>query len=160
MAYQHILVPLDGSKLSEQALSQVGQVAKTGASIRLLSVMAPEKASEINALARSVSAGGDVVAHWPPVDGVEDPRAEGARSHYLAKVQEWLEAAGFDVTVDIQTGDDIAALIVGAAATADVIIMASYQKPASTRLILGSIAEAVLQHAPCPVLIVPGTRDQ
>jgi nucleotide-binding universal stress UspA family protein len=38
--------------------------------------------------------------------------------------------------------------------------MASYQKPASTRLILGSIAEAVLQHAPCPVLIVPGTRDQ
>jgi len=56
MAYKRILIPLDGSKLSEQALGQLSQIAAPGASIQLLSVKA-EDAAEVNALSRSINQG-------------------------------------------------------------------------------------------------------
>lgn len=38
---------------------------------------------------------------------------------------------------------------------ADLIVMASHGRSGLTRVLIGSVAERVLRHAPCPVLIVP-----
>lgn len=37
---------------------------------------------------------------------------------------------------------------------ADVIVMASHGRGGVTRLLMGSVAEGVMRHAPCPVLVV------
>lgn len=38
------------------------------------------------------------------------------------------------------------------------IVMASHGRQGLTRLLMGSVAEAVLRVAPCPLLIVPATH--
>jgi nucleotide-binding universal stress UspA family protein len=83
MAYRHILIPLDGSKLSEQALGQLVQIAAPGAAIQLISVKAEDITSEVNMLSRSVTAGQNVATGWPPIAGVKDPHAPDAREQYL-----------------------------------------------------------------------------
>lgn len=37
---------------------------------------------------------------------------------------------------------------------ADVIVIGSHGRSGATRLFLGSVAEAVMRHAPCPVLVI------
>jgi nucleotide-binding universal stress UspA family protein len=155
MAYRHILVPLDGSKLSEQALGQLTQIAAPGAAIQLLSVKAEDAASEVNALSRSLTAAQDAATSWPPIAGVKDPHAPDAREQYLAQVKEWLQAADYEVRASIREGNIVEAIVEAAKAN-DVIVMAAYQKPAATARIMGSVVEGVLRQSPCPVLIVPG----
>ena len=43
---------------------------------------------------------------------------------------------------------------------ADLIVMASHGRSGVSRVLLGSVAERVLRHAPCPVLIVPVGRTR
>lgn len=159
MPYKRILVPLDGSKKSEQALAEVIKLAAPGAAIQLLSVKGTDPATEVNLLARSVAAGSEAPKHWPPIEGISDPHAENAREKYLGKVQEWLSAAEFDVRVSIREGSVIDA-IVHEAAHNDVVIMTTYRKSASAKRVMGSVVEAVIQSAPCPVLIVPGLQEE
>jgi nucleotide-binding universal stress UspA family protein len=158
MAYKRILIPLDGSKLSEQALGQLSQIAAPGASIQLLSVKA-EDAAEVNALSRSINAGHDATLSWPPVAGVQDPHAANAREDYLHRVREWLQAAEYEVRASIREGN-VTDAIVEAAKASDVIVMAAYQKSPATARVTGSVVEAVLQRALCPVLIVPGQHAE
>ena len=159
MAYRRILVPLDGSKLSEQALAQVIEVAVPGASIQLLSVKAQDTSAEVDTLTRSVASGSDVVSTWPPIEGVEDPTATGAREKYMRRVREWLTAAEFDVRVDVKTGQ-VAEEILRAAAGNDLVIIATEPNIVGSQVALGSVVEAVLRGAPCPVLVVPGLHDE
>jgi nucleotide-binding universal stress UspA family protein len=155
MAYRRILVPLDGSKLSEQALGQLAQIAAPGAAIQVLSVKGEDAAAEVNALSRSVNAGHDAALSWPPIAGVKDPHAPDAREQYLHHVKEWLEAAEYEVRTSIREGNIVDAILEAAKAN-DAIVIATYQKPAATSRVTGSIVEALLQRAPCPVLVVPG----
>ncbi len=159
MAYKHILIPLDGSKLSEQALGQLMQIAAPGAAVQLISVKGADASSEVNTLARSINAGHDAALTWPPIAGVQDPHAPKAREEYLHRVREWLEAAEYEVRASIREGD-IAEAILEAAKASDVIVMATYQKSATTSRYLGSVVETVLRQAPCPVLIVPGQHGE
>jgi nucleotide-binding universal stress UspA family protein len=47
-------------------------------------------------------------------------------------------------------------IVARAAATgADLIVMGTHGRSGLAHALLGSIAERVVQHAPCPVLIVP-----
>jgi nucleotide-binding universal stress UspA family protein len=58
------------------------------------------------------------------------------------------------VTVTAVHGFPVEELI-KAGAGADVIVLGSRGAGGFTRLMLGSVATQVAQHAPCPVLIVP-----
>jgi hypothetical protein len=57
-------------------------------------------------------------------------------------------------------GGDPAAEILSAAAAwqADLIVMGTHGRAGLERWILGSVAQAVLRNAPCPVLTVAGAR--
>src|SRR5690242_720577 len=128
MGYRKILVTLDGSKLAEQALKQVIQIAEPGAQIHLLSIMAPDRVSEIAALA---SAAGQTFqpldTHWPPLHGPEDPHASEARRSYLEKVSEWLEQADYPVTIEVRENKAIIEAILDAARGGyEVIVMATH----------------------------------
>jgi universal stress protein A len=46
-------------------------------------------------------------------------------------------------------------LIAARAIEAQMIVMATHGRTGLTRAVLGSVAEAVLRHAPCPVLAIP-----
>jgi nucleotide-binding universal stress UspA family protein len=158
MGYKKILVTLDGSKLAELALQHTIEVAAPGAQIHILSVMAEDRVSEIAALA---SAMGQSVAlsseQWPPLRTASDPRLVHAREDYLLQVSEWLEQVGMEVTVEVRPGNIVDTIVSVARDGFDVVIMATHGRTGLSRVALGSVAEGVLHHSPCPVLIVPAT---
>ena len=45
--------------------------------------------------------------------------------------------------------------IVTAASRADLLVVGTHQRPAADRLLVGSVSTAVLEHATCPVAVVP-----
>jgi nucleotide-binding universal stress UspA family protein len=44
---------------------------------------------------------------------------------------------------------------VTAASRADLVVVGTHQRPAADRLMVGSVSTAVLEHASCPVAVVP-----
>jgi len=90
----------------------------------------------------------------------ETPRDEllaEAREHAAAVIAEWIPRldAGPAVLTFSPEGHP-AEEIVKAARTwaADVIVIGSHGRGGLGRVFLGSVAEAVMRHAPCPVLVV------
>ncbi len=155
MAYRRILVPLDGSKLSEQALRQAVQVAAPGAHIQIVSIMADNRTNEVNALSTAIAYGQtETNRQWPPINGLENPHDERARERYLREVSEWLTEAGYKVGVLVQPGSVIE-MILKLAKGYDCIVMATHGRTGTAKMVLGSVTESVLRAAPCPVLVVP-----
>ena len=136
MKFAKILVPLDGSSLAESALWKAVDGAE-GATICLL------RAAEADA-----------------APGAESPEAQLAALReardYLRKIVRRLEDKGVKrVEARVWYGPPAAA-IVGAARTekVDLIVMATHGRGGLERLVLGSVAEAVLRSASVPVLVV------
>jgi nucleotide-binding universal stress UspA family protein len=156
MGYNNILVTLDGSKLAEQALKQVIAIAVPGARIHLLSVMAPDRVSEIASLANAAGQPFQPVdSHWPPIHQPDDPHASDARRSYLEEVSEWLEQADYNVTVEVRSGESVVESILEAVhGVYEVIVMATHGRTGIGRAVLGSVTQGVLAKAPCPVLVI------
>ena len=157
MGYKKILVTLDGSKLSEQALRHVVTIADPNAYIHVLSVMAEDRVSEIASLVGTTAniSVSSPEEQWPRITPIPDPRAIHAREDYLNEVTEWLEPIGFNVTVDARPGEIIQTIVETARDGFDVIVMATHGRSGLAKVIMGSVAEGVLHKAPCPVLIIP-----
>jgi nucleotide-binding universal stress UspA family protein len=148
--FDRVLVPLDGSPLSEQALPYVQTIGRTGTDVVLLRVM-PE-VREIHDF------------HGHLVIAVDEGRR---RLHQVAlrdlhRVADRLRSAvrGSSVQVVVADGDP-AGQILRAAAERGVglIVMASEGEGTSGRFGLGSVADRVARNSPVPVLIVRGDRD-
>jgi nucleotide-binding universal stress UspA family protein len=155
MPYRKILVPLDGSKLAELALQHVVEVAEPGANIHVLSVMAPNPVDEISSLASAKGEAAPLTGEqWPPIRPA-DPQAAHAREDYLRRVSEWLELMDFDVTREVRTGNVIDTILDVARDGFNVIILVTHGRTGMTRTVKGSVADALLQRAPCPVLVIP-----
>lgn len=59
----------------------------------------------------------------------------------------------------LETGKPAAKIVEGAKCwPADLIVIASHGRGRIERLLLGSVADAVVRHAPCPVLVVRAQR--
>ena len=82
-----------------------------------------------------------------------------------------LQAAGLTVEADRREGDAATEILAAASASkADLIVMGTRGRTGLARLVLGSVARNVLQHASCSVLVVhegssetaprPGSADQ
>jgi nucleotide-binding universal stress UspA family protein len=72
-----------------------------------------------------------------------------------------LQAAGLTAEVDRRAGDAATEILAAAdASRADIVVMGTHGRTGLARLVLGSVARNVLQHATCSVLIVRNGASQ
>jgi nucleotide-binding universal stress UspA family protein len=149
--YQRIIVPLDGSVVAEQVLPHVQALAREFSSTVIL-LRATTPPEEVTPLA---AAGPNVVA-GPQLDTTAILEAEvHAASVYLEATATSLRSAGVRVEY-IQQDGSAAQVILEQARERDVdlIAMTTHGRGGLLRLALGSVADAVVRAAPCPVLLV------
>jgi nucleotide-binding universal stress UspA family protein len=153
--FRKILVPLDGSALSERAIPLAATLARdSAASIRLLqAVIAPVYAP--------------LPVYMRGNQTVYEHRAAAAAANYLRGIRQQLHDCGVkDVTISTPIADVATAIAAAAHDDCDLIVMSTHGRTGLTRTILGSVADAVVRGSHLPVLLVtdhqqiPQTLDQ
>lgn len=136
--YERILVPLDGSEVSERILPEIEKIAgNLKAKISILRV---------------------AYAHPLPVSDII--KAEVAVVHeaeeYVHMIEEKLKAKGFTVDSHVRYGPDAADEILNHTDQydTDLIVMSTHGRSGVKRWLLGSVAEKVVHHATTPVLLL------
>jgi nucleotide-binding universal stress UspA family protein len=152
-----IVVGVDGSPSSTDALRWAVPEARAHQA-RLLAVYAYDYAPSWSVYAYAES--GVAV---PPPEQIEETtdqahqRAQQLLDNVLAEV------CGEDVDVRIEpravANRRPAAALLEEAAGADLLVVGSRGRGGFVGLMLGSVSQQVIQHAPCPVVIVPTGRE-
>jgi nucleotide-binding universal stress UspA family protein len=156
--FKRILVPLDGSAVSERALpAAIALAQRFDSQVILLQVQ-------------------DIPSPTPPtshseatmgwIGWVREARQEAHREaqRYLEALQRELDQQGVTVRIllrDTAPAEDI--LDVASAEAIDLIVMSSHGRGGLARWVFGSVAEKVVRHSPCPVLIIrqqPETSEE
>jgi nucleotide-binding universal stress UspA family protein/CBS domain-containing protein len=153
--YARVLVALDGSLLAEQVLPHVEDLAlKCGSIVTLLRAVSPQEAHAAAASTRATSGISEGRAAAPAVAGVaENLRADAAS--YLEEIEHRLIARGITVERECPEGRPADAILQRARHLGvDLIAMTTHGRGALGRMFFGGVASAVLQTAPCPVLLV------
>jgi nucleotide-binding universal stress UspA family protein len=139
--FKKILVPLDGSPLSERAIEPAILIGR-------------RSNSEI------------ILARAPIVDLalVAAPDQHSAQLHtdthnYLSEIQLTYTSPFIKFRLQTMAGDPATAIVNTAREeNVDLIVMSTHGYSGLTRLMLGSVTEKVLRAAPCPVLAVRSTQ--
>ena len=140
--FQKLLVPLDFSKHSDNALALAIELGKEhGAELHLL------HAYELPAAVTMAYGVAIPQAVW---DGVQE-----AVTTRLAEALDRVEAAGLRAHSHIATGPAADAIVSAAEAQGiDLIVMSTRGLTGLKHVLLGSVAERTIRTAPCPVLTV------
>jgi nucleotide-binding universal stress UspA family protein len=142
--YQRILVPLDGSEMSEAVLPHAKRLSLAlNCEIVLLHVEATP-VPEFNPHATPLA---------PLSDEVNQLRAE--EKAYIKRVCSGLESEGLRTTYLLREGL-VAETILDAAEVmqADLIAMSTHGRTGMLRLLLGSVAEQVVHQSKIPVMLI------
>ncbi len=144
--YQKILVPIDGSPISNRGLAEaIGLAEITGAQLRLVHV--------IDQFSMMSSMAGAMIFTKDAIDAMRD-----AGEEVLQKGRGTVASQG--IAVGTALFDDFSGPvsdIVTAEAShwgADLIVLGTHGRRGVGRALLGSDAEQILRHAPVPVLLV------
>lgn len=137
-----ILVAIDDSKHAETAINVVANHFKPQATeVRVLHVLTPIVLSAPPQMSHGYA---------PELE----QQAAGARA-FVDEYAQRLRAAGFQVDSAVESGDVRETIIDFAAHWhADLILLGSRGHKGMGRLLLGSVAESVVRHANCSVLVV------
>lgn len=140
-----VVVGVDGSSGAEAALRYaIEEARRRGAALRI-----------VGAWFVSSSAYMGVPL---PTNFVEDSERAAATS-----IERSLEAVGRPADVPLETviaRGQPAAVLVAQAATADVLVVGSRGLGGFRELLLGSVSQACVHHALCPVIVVPDPARQ
>ena len=148
--FNRILVPLDGSPLSEQVLTPVTSLAHmTGSSIILVQVVTTGR--NIRGMAahplRRLTRQGRTAQHEET-------------SSYLGSLAEELRSKGIEVTIDVAHGAPAEEIIaMGSRYRASLIAMCTHGRTGLQRLALGSVAEQVMRRSALPLLLYRPTDE-
>ena len=149
---QNILVPIDFSKMSIQAIQVAKQLARRfSASIHLAHV-------------RPANYGADFMAPAPPIVPFpfmtyEQDAEQTARKQLKEVAGECgVSSAKCDVLSGAPAFDEICR--VAQAIPADLVVMPTHGRTGLKHVFLGSTAERIVQHSSCPVLITRGSSLQ
>lgn len=142
MRIDRILVPLDGSKLAEQALPLAESFARAAdASVHIIAVVPELTLYDVAGVAAALSR--------------ELERALSSMGSYVEERVAALRSAGLRATGGVVMDVPEAGIIEAATATnADLIVMTSHGSGGLVRLWLGSVTDAVVRRAPVPVLVL------
>lgn len=156
--YRRIMVPLDGSQLSEAALDQLAHLAGSQTEVILLRVVAPPSVDAPAPVPTNPTALAVLV---PAVEvATEEATAElRAAEYYLAEKEAGLARRGIRARFTAIEDSHPAEVIVtqAEAEQADVIVMSTHGRSGIVRWMLGSVADQVLHSCLVPLLLVrPG----
>jgi nucleotide-binding universal stress UspA family protein len=136
--FKHILVPLDGSALAEQAVGTAALIARAAnASVELATVVEP------------MPFGGFDDAPW-------NDREVAARQKYVeTAAAELASGASIVATGTVLCGQATEMLCERQSATgADLVVMTSHGRSGVSRAWLGSVADAMIRRSEAPVLVL------
>jgi nucleotide-binding universal stress UspA family protein len=144
MAFNNILVPVDGSETSFAAIDKAASLAKAfGSKVTVVQVLTldPYVAAEYI----SISQTNELIE-----------RARKALQESLNQAKDKFAEYGVEVETKILEGQVIQREIVKEAEkiAADLIVIASHGRTGIKKLVLGSVAQSVLAEGTIPVLIV------
>ena len=152
LSIQNIIVPIDFSKMSVQAIQIAKQLARRfGASIHLAHV-------------RHLNYAPDFVAPAPPIVPFSFVTYEqNAEQTALKELKEVASECGVSsATCDVLSGappfDEICRL--AQTVPADLVVMPTHGRTGLKHVFLGSTAERIVQHSSCPVLVTRGSALQ
>ena len=150
-SFERFLVPTDYSDCSREALrTAVGLAAVLGARVDVVHVWSapyfgPGYGSESGALL-------DPAAHKSLFDLIRDGATEQMRT-FVASVT---TLPGVTVTTHVESGEPSRRVLeIAEQSRPDLIVAGTHGRSGPRRWLLGSVAERLVRHAPCPVLTVP-----
>jgi len=146
--FKRILVPLDGSALSERALAPALKIGELeGGRVTLMRAPVVDLM-----LVPTVEFYGNY-----SLRGMEHAleRARKEAREYLEAMERAHARPNLELETTVAEGDPAEAILNTAAARkSDLIVMSTHGYSGVTRWIMGSVTERVLSNAPCPVLII------
>lgn len=141
--FEHILAPVDFSDFSARSLAHAAALARWyEAKLTVLHVAVTFEVLPVK---------GELGI---PVQVVES----ATREDVDRRLRELLDAGGVtpNAVAIARTGDPSKTIVEEAVSNkADLVVMGTHGRRGFNRLLLGSVTESVLRHAPCPVLTVP-----
>lgn len=143
----HVLVPLDGSKLSETALDHAKKFIPADGKITLLRVV------EVGVL----------LPRLP--QRVDDPeklnkRARKVAEDYLLGFATELTKEGKQAATEVRYGKPAEAIVKAAQELAvDAIVISTHGRTGIRRLMVGSVTQDVINTATCLIIVVPNIKD-
>ena len=152
LSIQNIVVPIDFSKMSAQAIQTAKRLARRlGASIHLVHV-------------RQFNYAADFVAPAPPMVPFSFmPHEQDGDQSVLKELETVASECGLSsASCHVLNGapplDEICRL--GQTIPADLIVMPTHGRKGLKHVFLGSTAERIVQHSSCPVLVARGNSAQ
>jgi nucleotide-binding universal stress UspA family protein len=154
--YRTILLTTDGSEIARAATPHAIHLATMSPDATVIAVSVIDTVAQILAQATPSGWGydGGRIAVEAAEGAVAAERAEAEAT--LAALKTELEATGAkNVRTAIIEGHPGTAIVDAATAEhADIVVMATHGRSGLGRAVLGSVADHVMRHAPCPVLLV------
>lgn len=142
--FDRVVVTLDGSEVSEQALPAASELAR-----RLSVPLHLLRVADVAWLSLGAT---DAALEYASLGGIVDEEEQAARD-YLAGVEKRLATDGLTVTTEVRTGF-AAREIIDATQANDLLVMASHGRSGPARWLLGSVAEEVTRRAAAPVVLI------
>ena len=148
--FKKILVPLDGSQLSEFALNPALALAKANkAELILMSAMMEKEMVQVDEYSD---------ASTPPISPLDTLPMRVRMENYLDSIAETRAGIGVPMRTMVLEGDAASCVVETAVSEqADLIIMGTHGRSGVSRFLLGSVTQKVWRHAHCPVMAI---RDE
>lgn len=145
--YKKILVPLDGSELSETSLVHAKAIAAKFAVPEVILMRVVEPLSTL-AVAELAGAGDDWLSKAEQMN-------ESEAKDYLATLDDKLKKEGVPTKTVLISGRAAEAILDYTSKNkVDLIVMSTHGRSGVSRWVLGSIADRVLAHTSVPILLV------
>jgi nucleotide-binding universal stress UspA family protein len=147
---QHIVVPLDGSTISESSVEPASELARaTGAELVFTEVVKlPVYGMDMGGL-------GYGSVHY--AEEMDTKLQEESAQRYLQRFVEDAETAGLKARAQVRVGNPSIQIVDEAAAEGSIVVMATHGAGGIKRWVVGSVTDKAVRSAHRPVLVIPPT---
>ncbi len=154
--YKRILVPLDGSQISECSLNEVKNMARGIPDVEVILLTVQEEILPFTSIPFAENRAQEMAAQREKMKDDVSQKIE----KYLSDVSSSLRQEGITVETMIEYPDplkSIAEIIMdfADASQAELIVMSSHGRTGIKRWAMGSVADRVVRYSKIPVLVVP-----
>lgn len=150
--FKHVLVPLDGSELAEQALDYAKRMVGPSGRISLLAVLDVPDVRVYTLFEVPLVFQENTLPEFTE-------HLEKSGREYLNRIASDLQRAGYIIDTKLAHDGEPADVIIEEAIEkgVDVIVMSTHGRTGLSRWLFGSVTQKVLSVMPCPVLVVKGS---